>query len=134
MSRARTASESSLIPSRAPAPERAVRRPRLRWRWFRRLIIAGIWGTLAAAALLLWFARDLPRPESALDAVRRPSLTLADTSGRIFASYGDIVGETVHLSDLPAYVPEAAVAIEDHRFWSTPASIRSASAARSSPT
>ena len=56
----------------------------------------------------------------ALDAVRRPSLTLADTSGRIFASYGDIVGETVHLSDLPAYVPEAAVAIEDHRFWSEP--------------
>ncbi len=120
MSRARTASESSLIPARAPAPERAVRRPRLRWRWFRRLIIAGIWGTLGAAALLLWFARDLPRPELALDAVRRPSLTLADTSGRIFASYGDIVGETVHLSDLPAYVPEAAVAIEDHRFWSEP--------------
>ena len=59
--------------SRAPAPERAVPRPRLRWRWFRRLIIAGIWGALAAAALLLWFARDLPRPESALDACAAPA-------------------------------------------------------------
>ena len=119
MSRARTASEASLVPSRGPAPERSVRR-RHRLRWLRWAVIAAIWGTLGAAALLLWFARDLPRPESALDAVRRPSLTLADTSGRIFASYGDIVGETVHLSDLPAYVPAAAVAIEDHRFWTEP--------------
>jgi penicillin-binding protein 1A len=93
---------------------------RSRFRLLRLAVIAGIWGMLAATVLLLWFARDLPRPDSALDAARRPSLTLQDASGRIFASFGDVVGESLRLTDLPPYVPEAAVAIEDHRFWHEP--------------
>ncbi len=100
--------------ARPPAP---VRR---RFRLLRLAVIAAIWGALALATLLLWFARDLPRPESALDAARRPSLTLQDSSGRIFASFGDVVGESLRLPDLPPFVPEAAVAIEDHRFWHEP--------------
>ena len=67
--------------------------------------------------MLLWFAYDLPRPDSALNAVRRPSLTLADRTGHIFASFGDVVGEPLHLSDLPPYVPAAVVSVEDRRFW-----------------
>ena len=65
-------------------------------------------GRLALATLVLWFAWDLPRPSSALDAVRRPGLTLEDRTGRIFAAYGDVVGQPMHLSELPPYVPEAA--------------------------
>lgn len=79
-----------------------------------------IWGGLAMLALLLWFARDLPRPDSALDAARRPSLTLDDASGRMLATFGDVVGQPMHLADLPRYVPQAAVAIEDRRFWREP--------------
>jgi len=71
--------------------------------------------------VVLWFAWDLPRPSSALDAERRPSLTLEDRTGRIFAAYGDVVGQPMHLSDLPSYVPEAVVAVEDRRFWQFPA-------------
>ena len=73
-----------------------------------------------SAALLLWFARDLPRPEAALDAVRRPSLTLEDRAGRVFATFGDVVGEPLRLADLPPYLPAAAVAVEDRRFWHHP--------------
>lgn len=102
---------------RAPAPMAARRRP---WRLISLAVMGLIWGALVAALVLLFFAWDLPSPDSALQAIRRPSLTLSDTSGRIFASYGDIVGETMHLADLPWYVPEAAVAIEDHRFWTEP--------------
>ena len=83
-------------------------------------MIAAIWGALALALVVLWFARDLPRPESALDATRRPSLTLEDRSGRIFASFGDVVGEPLRLGDMPAYLPAAVVAVEDRRFWSHP--------------
>ena len=120
MPRAPTAvTEPSLRAARQPQPVVEPRRRRP-FRLIRLLIMAAIWGGLAVAAALLWFARDLPRPDSALDAVRRPSLTLADTSGRIFASYGDVVGEPMRLADLPLYVPEAAVAIEDHRFWHEP--------------
>ena len=75
---------------------------------------------LAAGVLLLWFARDLPRPEAALDASRRPSLTLEDRTGHVFASFGDVVGDPLRLSDMPAYLPAAAVAIEDRRFWHHP--------------
>jgi penicillin-binding protein 1A len=93
---------------------------RRRFRLLSAAVIATIWGSLLLVVLLLWFARDLPRPESALDAARRPSLTLLDATGRVFARFGDVVGEPLHLADLPPYVPDAVVAIEDHRFWHEP--------------
>ena len=104
-----------LPPPNLPPP--ALDRPR---RWPRRLrwaLIAAIWSGLAIAVVLLWFLRDLPRPETALEAVRRPSLTLLDRSGRPFAHFGDLVGEVVHLADLPPALANAVVATEDRRFW-----------------
>jgi penicillin-binding protein 1A len=84
----------------------------LRW-----AIVTAIWGALALGLVLLWFARDLPRPDAALDATRRPSLTLEDRSGHVFARFGDVVGEKLHLADMPRSLPEAVVAVEDRRFW-----------------
>jgi penicillin-binding protein 1A len=83
-------------------------------RW---LLIAAIWGGLGGMVLVLWFARDLPSPSDAVTAVRRPSLTLQDRGGQTFARFGDTVGDKLLLGDLPAYLPEAAVAVEDRRFW-----------------
>jgi penicillin-binding protein 1A len=109
------------IQTRTQGGERVGVRPPRRWpRVLRLLLIGAIWTALGIAALLLWFARDLPRPEAALEPARRPSLTLEDSAGRIFASFGDVVGQTVRLRDLPRYVPAAAVAIEDRRFWREP--------------
>ena len=99
----------------APAPRR---RRRWGWRLLKWSFYLAVWGAFAGVVLVLWFSTDLPRPDSALEAVRRPSLTLLDRSGRVVASYGDVVGEPMHLSDLPPALPEAAVAIEDRRFWS----------------
>ena len=104
--------------ARANRP-RAKRRSRL-WRAARLGIILAVWGGLALALVVLWFARDLPRPEDALLAVRRPSLVLEDHAGRIFASYGDVVGQPLTLAEMPPYLPAAVVAIEDRRFWSEP--------------
>jgi len=100
---------------RTPAP--VIRRRRLAWRALRWLLILGIWGTLAAALVLVWFGRDLPRPETALDAARRPGLTLQDRAGRTFATFGDVVGDPLRLGDLPHALPQAAVAVEDRRFY-----------------
>ncbi|OJW24144.1 MAG: transpeptidase-transglycosylase [Rhodospirillales bacterium 69-11] len=83
-------------------------------------IILGVWGTLALAAIVLWFSTDLPRPEDALDAGRRPSLVLQDRSGQTVATFGDVVGEKLHLRDMPPYLPAAIVAVEDRRFWQHP--------------
>jgi penicillin-binding protein 1A len=120
---ARPVPRRPLPPVRARAPVAAPPPAPRRRRWLRPLrwaIILAIWGALAAAVLLLWFARDLPRPEAALDAFRRPSLTLEDRGGRVFATFGDVVGEPLRLDDMPAYLPAAAVAVEDHRFWHHP--------------
>ena len=87
------------------------------WRLLRVVIILGVWASLGCALLLLWFARDLPRPEDALDAVRRPSLVLQDKAGATIATYGDVVGEALRLGDLPRSLPDAAVSVEDRRFW-----------------
>jgi penicillin-binding protein 1A len=95
--------------------QRAPRR--FPWRLLRWALIAGVWGTIALGLMLVWFARDLPRPEDALDAVRRPSLVLQDDRGHTVATYGDLVGDPLRLSQLPRVLPEAAVAIEDRRFW-----------------
>jgi penicillin-binding protein 1A len=84
------------------------------------LVIALVWGALAAAVVLLWFAHDLPRPEAALDGARRPSITLQDRSGHVFATFGDVVGDPLRLTDMPRYLPAAAVAVEDRRFWHHP--------------
>ena len=70
--------------------------------------------------MLIWLSRDLPRPETALDASRRPGLTLQDRSGRTFATFGDIVGEPLRLANMPQSLPAAAVSVEDRRFWSHP--------------
>ncbi len=99
-----------------------ARRPRRRWglmllKW---AVILTVWASLAITGLLLWFSRDVPRPETALDAPRRPSLVLQDRAGRVFATFGDVVGEPLRLSDMPPSLPAALVAVEDRRFWHHP--------------
>jgi penicillin-binding protein 1A len=97
-----------------------VRRKPRRWLFGRLLaigVILTIWGLVVLAGVVIWAARDLPRPESAMDAERRPALVLQDRAGRTFATYGDLVGEPLRLGDLPSELPAALVAVEDHRFW-----------------
>ena len=108
------------VPAYPPVPAPARRRPRLLWRVLRWGLILSIWLALAGGGALLWLARDLPRPETALDAARRPGLSLLDRNGTPFATFGDVVGEPLRLADLPKALPAAAVAVEDRRFWSHP--------------
>ncbi|MDE2333502.1 MAG: transglycosylase domain-containing protein [Rhodospirillales bacterium] len=104
-------------PSSRPEPRRPRPRRSITWRLMHWMIYAAVWGSVAAGLVLLALAWDLPPPSTALRAVRRPSLTLADDRGTVFATVGDLVGAPMRLSQLPAYVPEAVVAVEDRRYW-----------------
>jgi 1A family penicillin-binding protein len=85
-------------------------------------IVKGIlWGAAAAAGLvvvaLVWLAATLPLA-GGTEPPGGPSLLIEDATGRVFASRGVFRGERVKLAELPPYVPAAAVAIEDRRFYS----------------
>jgi penicillin-binding protein 1A len=84
-------------------------------RW---LVMAVVWGGVAGTLLLLWFAWDMPRPETALAATRGPSVRLVASDGALLATEGDLYGEVVRLRDLPPFLPAALLAVEDRRFRS----------------
>jgi penicillin-binding protein 1A len=81
-------------------------------------VVRGVWGGLAGALVLLWFVWDMPRPESALAATRRPSVRLVASNGALLATEGDLYGELVRLRDLPPFLPAALLVVEDRRFRS----------------
>jgi penicillin-binding protein 1A len=112
-----SSSRSVTTGSRRDEPVRGKTRRSLLGRLLGIGLILTIWGLVVVAGIVIWAARDLPRPESAMDAERRPALVLQDRAGRTFATYGDLVGEPLRLGDLPPELPAALVAVEDHRFW-----------------
>jgi penicillin-binding protein 1A len=85
-------------------------------RLLRLCVILLIWGAIACAALLVFFAWDMPRADRVLEQRRRPSVTLQTGEGGLLATQGDLFGEVLRLSDMPAHLPAALLAIEDRRF------------------
>lgn len=81
------------------------------------IVLAAIWGFVAVGLYVGYCAVDLPDIHQVTQPVRRPSVTLLAQDGSIFARYGDLVGDHVALDDLPDYVPQAIIAIEDRRFY-----------------
>ena len=106
------------MPGGAPPPRR--RRPLLRLaKWLLRwMTVAGLWGAGLALLALAWFAYDLPDVEQATRLPRAPSLTIEARDGSFLGAVGDLYGEPVQLADLPPYLPNAFIAIEDRRFRS----------------
>ncbi len=79
-------------------------------------------GMLIAALLVWdWAFHDLPpAPASASElwSVRlEPSVTVLDTHGDVLAVRGPLYARAISLEALPAYVPQAFLAIEDQRFY-----------------
>ncbi|WP_339748433.1 PBP1A family penicillin-binding protein [uncultured Maricaulis sp.] len=84
--------------------------------------VVSLLGMLIAAALVWnWAFHDLPpAPGSAAElwSVRlEPSVTVLDTHGDVLAVRGPLYARAVSLDALPAYVPQAFLAIEDQRFY-----------------
>ena len=68
--------------------------------------------------LLVWFAPKLDMSQD-LYAVNRPvAFTFLDEAGDEIGHRGAIVGERLHLSDMPPYLPAAFIAMEDRTFYS----------------
>ncbi|WP_119461586.1 PBP1A family penicillin-binding protein [Rhodospirillaceae bacterium SYSU D60014] len=83
-------------------------------------LVAMVWAVFLGLCVMAWLAYDLPSVETLDDIDRRPSVTLLTKDGSTLATYGDLYGKSVRLSDLPPYLPQAVLATEDRRFYSHP--------------
>ncbi|MFY9288946.1 MAG: penicillin-binding protein 1A [Alphaproteobacteria bacterium] len=81
------------------------------------IILCMIWGGIFTAAFVVYCALDLPDIHQ-ISQERRPSITLLADDGTVFTRYGDLYGDHVTLDNVPHYLPEAIISIEDRRFYS----------------
>ncbi len=89
-----------------------------RWRILYFLTIGGVWCAVGVAAVLAYFAADLPSTDGLWRQERTHAVTLLDVHGRVIARRGIDSGLPVTLQDLPAELPRAVLASEDRRFYS----------------
>jgi penicillin-binding protein 1A len=80
--------------------------------------VVGLWLVIAGMGGAVWVGAHLPPIQSLEIPKRPPSIKIVDLQGRLLATRGDMGGAAVPLKDLPRYVPQAFVAIEDRRFYS----------------
>ncbi|MDR3285746.1 MAG: transglycosylase domain-containing protein [Holosporales bacterium] len=64
-----------------------------------------------------WLNSSLPKIEDLNIPVRTPSVTIQAADGTVIATYGDLYEEFVSVKELPAYVTNAFLAVEDRRFY-----------------
>jgi len=100
---------------RTPKPERQKGRSTSLWV---RLAAAAVWAFVAIIAVIAFYAYDLPDVDKALDATRRPTVTLQARDGGHLITVGDIHGLPVKLNDVPPSLVQAVMATEDRRFYS----------------
>ncbi|MGF1640600.1 MAG: transglycosylase domain-containing protein [Rhodospirillales bacterium] len=87
------------------------------WPVFKWLAVAAIWLTVTLAAIVGWYAADLPDVDAALTAPRRASVTVVAADGSELATAGDRYGMALAIADLPPALPLAVLATEDRRFY-----------------
>lgn len=113
----KTASPKKGRRSTKKKPKAAAKQPWTLKRLFMWLATVAIWAGLLLAAILAYYAYDLPDVDKATAVERRPGLTLLSANGNVIATSGDLYGEAIQISDLPDYLPQAVMATEDRRFY-----------------
>ena len=80
--------------------------------------VLALWGLIAGIGFLVWIGIHLPPIQSLEIPKRPPSVLILGANGATLATRGDMGGAAVPIGELPDYVPNAFVAIEDRRFYS----------------
>jgi penicillin-binding protein 1A len=89
-----------------------------KWRLFKVAVTLGFWSFAVAVVgfTYIWFSLDqrglfqIPK--------REPGIMMLANNGSVLAEEGAFFGDAAKISQLPDYVPNAVIAIEDHRFRS----------------
>jgi penicillin-binding protein 1A len=96
-------------------------RPRRRGAaWPYVLVMLGCWGLIFGGIFFSHFLSALPDVNRLLLVPPSQDVTILDDHGRLIARRGLTQGAMVKVEDLPSYVPDAFIAIEDRRFREHP--------------
>src|SRR6202790_1753105 len=80
--------------------------------------VLGLGAPIALVGAVVWAGPHLP-PIQALEIPKRPpSIQIVGADGSVLATRGEMAGANVALKELPPYLPNAFIAIEDRRFYS----------------
>ena len=97
------------------------RRPFTIWRLFGRLFYWGmtlaVVGVIALGGIVYYYAMQMPAMNTWKVPDVPPNIRIVAADGQLMSNRGRRGGEAVSVDDLPAYVPEAFIAIEDKRFY-----------------
>jgi len=80
-------------------------------------LVLALWLGIGGVATLAWTGAHLPPIQSLEIPKRPPSIKIVDVAGHPLATRGDMGGAVLPLKELPSYVPNAFIAIEDRRFY-----------------
>ncbi|WP_298984176.1 transglycosylase domain-containing protein [uncultured Roseibium sp.] len=81
-------------------------------------MVLGIWGSIAVVCIIGYYAAFLPPTSEWQVPARPPNVKIVASNGGLIANRGDTGGEAVRLEQLPPYLPNAVIAIEDRRYRS----------------
>ena len=80
-------------------------------------LVLALWAVIAGIGAVVWTAAHLPPIQSLEVPKRPPTIEILGASGRTLAMRGDMGGAAVALKELPDFLPQAFLAIEDRRFF-----------------
>ncbi|HEV7417252.1 MAG TPA: transglycosylase domain-containing protein, partial [Tianweitania sediminis] len=100
---------------------RASRRRGGLFGWFGKAVywslVLGLWGGIAAAGLVVFYAARMPSATTWEVPDRAPNVKIVAVDGMLIANRGANGGEAVGLHEMSPFIPMAVVAIEDRRFY-----------------
>ena len=104
--------------SRSAARGRAPSRPRrsLIGRAISFMVVLGLIGAIGGGGVVAYYAAKMPPLENLEIPKRPPNVVIADMNGKPIANRGETGGASVPLGEMPKFVPQAFMAIEDRRF------------------
>ena len=88
--------------------------------WLRSLAVIAVIAGLGVSGWLVSIARDLPDTSGLTAVERSSSIAFLDHRGRLIARRGSAHGHEVSVENLPPYLVDAVLAVEDRRFYSHP--------------
>jgi penicillin-binding protein 1A len=101
-----------------PRPAAPPARPKRKATWPYVLMMLGAWGVIFGGLFFSHFLSSLPDVRHLMISGPSQDVTILDDRGRLIARRGLTQGAMVRAEDLPDYVPNAFIAIEDRRFRS----------------